>query len=55
MKSLCIFLVKALCLQGVEWDYTLQEKYVEELDGKISLISSLGNGSTFQVEIPLKG
>ncbi len=33
----------------------LTRKYVEELDGKISLISSLGNGSTFQVEIPLKG
>ena len=28
------------------------KKYIEELNGKISLTSSLGNGSTFRVEIP---
>ncbi|BBB14725.1 putative sensory box sensor histidine kinase/response regulator [Candidatus Rickettsiella viridis] len=30
----------------------LTKKYVEELNGKINLISSFGEGSTFQLEIP---
>lgn len=39
---------------GVGMGLYLVKQLVEKLNGKISLKSSLGNGSTFQVEVPLR-
>ncbi|WP_218814193.1 PAS domain-containing sensor histidine kinase [Rickettsiella endosymbiont of Dermanyssus gallinae] len=44
---------KSPVFTGTGMGLYLTKKYVEELNGKISLTSSLGNGSTFEIEIPL--
>lgn len=40
--------------EGTGLGLTLTKKFVEKINGKISVISKLGEGSTFKVELPMK-